>query len=429
MMVSIEATGSLERKMKVQVPAERIDEEVDKRLREVGKTAKLKGFRPGKVPFKVIRRQYGGQVRQDVLQEVLQSSYSEAIQQEKLMPAGGPDIQEAQMDAGKDLEYTAVFEVYPEIELKGLEETKLTRLTADIEESDIDEMVENLRRQRAQWSEVDRAAKDGDKIKVDLEGKIDGETFENGKTEGYQFIVGAGQALKDLEQGFVGLKAAEESSIDVAFPEDYASSELAGKKAVFEVLVHTVEEQVLPEMDDAFFEAYGVEEGGLEALRREVRENMSREMEQKIRIHMKNQIFGHLLDSNPVELPEALVNQTIDNLRQDTMRRVGIEQPPDPEPFREQAERHVRISLLMNEIIRSQSIQLDQDKVQARLADLASSYQDPQGLISSYRANPQAMSTIENIVLEEQAVEWLEERAEITEEKMPFAQLMELQAA
>ena len=429
MMVSVEATGSLERKMKVQVPAERIEEEVDKRLREVGKTARLKGFRPGKVPFKVIRRQYGGQVRQDVLQEVLQSSYSDAIQQEKLMPAGGPDIREAQMDAGKDLEYTAVFEVYPEIELQGVDEMKLKRVAADIEESDIDDMVDNLRRQRATWSAVDREATAGDKLTVDFEGRIDGEPFENGTAKDYQFILGAARMLEDMEQGFVGLKPSDESDIDVAFPDDYVGEELRGKKAVFKVQVHQVEEQVLPEIDEEFLKVYGVEEGGLEALRSEVQDNMRREMEQKVRIHMKNQIFDTLLEANSIELPEALVNQAIDNLRQDTMRRIGVEEMPDREPFREQAEKHVRIGLLMNELIRSQSLELDQDKVQARLEELASSYQDPQGLVASYRANPSAMSSIESIVLEEQAVDWLEQRAEVTEEKMSFKELMDLQAA
>ena len=429
MMVSVETVGGLERRMKVQVPAERIEKEVDSRLERYGKTAKIKGFRPGKVPMKVIRQRYGGQVRQEVLGEVMQSSYFEAISQEKLRPAGGPRIEPEQTDQGQDLEYTAVFEIYPEVSLQGHEDLAVEKPLAEVAETDIDDMMENLRRQRAEWETREKPSETGDRVVVDFDGTLDGEAFSGGTGQEVPIVLGEGGMLPDFEAGLTGMSAGEEKTVQVAFPEDYGVENLAGKTADFEVVMHRVEVQKLPELDDAFCRGFGVSEGGLQKLREEVADNMHREVDQKVRMRLKQQVMDGLLEGNDVELPGVLVEDEIRNLQAMAAQQMGIdptstEHLPPRESFEEPARRRVKLGLLVAEVIRQAEIELDQGRVRERIRQLAAGYSDPEEVIKLYTGNRQMMERLEMEIMEEQVVDWLLEHARIEEKAISFKELM-----
>ncbi len=431
MLVSVETTQGLERRMKVQVPAERIDSEVDQRLRRVGKSAKLKGFRPGKAPMNVIRRHYGGEVRRDVVGELMQQTYAEAIGQEKLRPASNPRIEADEVAEGKDLKYTAVFEVYPEIKIKGLSSIKVSKHTADIVDEDIDRMLENLRRQRSTWQKVERAAGEGDRVVIDFSGRIDGETFAGGSGEKVPIVCGDGQMLPDFEKGLNGISAGETRTFPVVFPDDYHAADLAGKTAEFEASCESVEEQVLPELDDEFCAAYGVKEGGLEKLRSEIRQNMQTELEQKIQASLKDQLMDQLLQKNPIEIPAALIDQEIHTMQHDAMERMGVKdhkQAPPSEVFEEQARRRVGLGLLVNEIIKSQKLEADKERVARRLDQIASGFSDPQQILQAYTSNPGMMSQVEMMVLEQQAVDWALGQVKQSDEPRSFSEIMDFKA-
>jgi trigger factor len=429
MMVSVETVGGLERRMKVQVPAERIEKEVDSRLERYGKTAKLKGFRPGKVPMKVIRQRYGGQVRQEVLGEVMQSSYFEAISQENLRPAGGPRIEPEATDQGQDLEYTAVFEIYPEVTLQGHSGLAVEKPVPDVAESDIDDMMDNLRRQRADWQEQDKVSESGDRVVVDFEGTLDGESFSGGSGQEVPIVLGEGGMLPDFEAGLTSVSAGEEKTIQVAFPESYGAEHLAGKTADFTVKVHRVEVQVLPDLDDEFCKGFGVHEGGVEKLREEVADNMRREAEQKVRTRLKEQVMDGLLENNEVELPGVLVEDEIRSLQAMAAQQMGMDptdagQLPPRASFEEPARRRVKLGLLVAEVIRQAEIELDQGRVRDRIRQMAAGYSDPEEVIKLYTGNRQMMERLEMEVMEEQVVDWLLERAEISEKPIEFKELM-----
>ena len=430
MMVSVETTAGLERRMTIQVPAERIENEIDSRLRRYGKTAKIKGFRPGKVPMQVVRQRYGGQVREEVLGEMIRSSFVEALGQEKLRPAGGPRIEPSKVEEGVDLEYTATFEVYPEISLSGHEGMKIQRPVAEIAESDIDDMMDRLRRQRAEWVAVDRAAASGDQLTVDFTGTLDGEPFSGGEGEKVPVVLGRGGMLPDFENGLLGMQVGEEKDVSVDFPDDYGAAELAGRTAIFHVTAREVAEEKLPEVDDEFCAAFGISEGGVERLRKEVSENMSREMAQVSRARMKQQVLDQLVDSNEAELPQVLVDEEIRVMQESAARRMGLDPSdasslPPRDTLEPQAGRRVKLGLLVAEVIGLAKIELDQSRVRQRLMELAASHGNPEELIKLYTSNRQMMGQIEAEVMEEQVVDWLIERAEATDQPTSFADLMQ----
>jgi trigger factor len=430
MMVSVESIGGLERRMTVQVPAEKIESEIDSRLASVGRTAKIKGFRPGKVPMSVIRQRYGSQVRQEVLGELLRSTYAEAIAKESLRPAGGPQIEPGPIEEGKGLEYTATFEVYPEIELKGAQGITVTRPVAEIGDEDVDRMLEKLRRQRVEWDPVERPAADTDRVTVDFSGAIDGEPFPGGSGEDVPVVLGDGQMLPDFEAGLAGSSAGDEKDIKVAFPDDYGAGELAGKTADFHVRIRKVEEQRLPELDDRFAMSFGISEGGLARLREEVADNMRREMEQTVRGRLREQLLSGLLDANELELPRVLVEDEIRSLQESAIRRMGGEitdqtQLPPREPLEEPARRRVSLGLLVAEVIRSAGIELDQERARRRVMELAAGTANPEEALRYYASNRQLMERIEMDVIEEQVVDWLLEQADVREEQTTFNSLME----
>ena len=352
--------------MEVAVPASRIEEAVDERLRTVSRTARLKGFRPGKAPLKVIRQQFGSQIHREVVSELLQSSFAEAVTERKLNPAGGPRIEPISVGEGQDLKYTAIFEVFPEVTIKGLDSISIERPVANVTDEDVDAMIESLRKQRPNWKAAERNSRTGDRVTIDFTGTIDGTPFDGGKGEDVAIVLGEGRMLPEFEAGLIGRDAGSQASISVRFPDDYHSKAIAGKTAQFGVDVKKVEEPELPPLDEQFCAAYGVAEGGIAKLREEVSENMRRELEQNVRMRLKSQVLERLVAANPIELPAALVESQVREMQLDTARRMGVRdasQIPAREPFVEPARRRVALGLLVNEIIKTEKIELDQAKV------------------------------------------------------------------
>lgn len=428
MQVSVETTQGLQRRMTVQVPSERVDKEVDNRLRSLANSVRLDGFRPGKVPFKVLRKRFGEQVRSEVLSEVLESTYSEALSQHQLRPAGAPQIDPKQLEAGKDIEYVATFEVMPEVEVKGVEDIEVERPQVEVTDADIDRVIENLRKQNATYSAVERAAQAEDRVTIDFKGEIDGEAFPGNEGTDVPVRIGSGQMPAEFEEALKGLKAGEKKDLEYTFPEQFPDKNIATKTAVFHVEVKSVEEPQLPEVDAAFAEKLGIE-GGVDELRAKIRESLERERDQAVRARVKPQIMNKLAEANEVELPQVLVDGEIEYLRKQTqerMREFGSQEEPDvpADTFEAEARRRVTLGLLVNEIVRRNEIKLDQARVLQTLQGIASQYQQPQEVIRYYTQNRALMESIEIAVMEDQVVDWLLERAKVTDKPMSFQELM-----
>jgi len=427
MQVSVESIGKLERRMQVQVPAERVSQEIAARLKNISRTARLNGFRPGKAPLKVIRQQFGSQIHREVIGELLQSSYAEAVSQKQLTPAGSPRIEPQSMDEGQDLKYVATFEVFPEVVLQPMESLEVDRVTAEVTESDIDAMIERLRKQQMKYSAVSRGAANGDKVTIDFDGAIDGVAFAGGKGENVAIVLGEGRMLPELEQGLIGGIAGEKRSVTVNFPSDYRATELAGKAAIFATEIKTVEEPVLPEVDEEFCKSFGVTEGGLAKLREDVAANMRRELEQALRNRNKTVVMEKLYAANPTEVPNVLIEGQIRDMQVEAMRRAGTKdaaQAPPREPFVEPARRRVALGLLLNDVIRKENLVVDRNRVNERLDEMVSAYGDAGAMKRAYMQNAEAMRQVEGLALEDQAVDWILEHAKVREVKSTFKQLM-----
>jgi trigger factor len=429
MQVSVETTGALERRMTVKVPAQRVEDEIDSRLKSLLPRARVKGFRPGKVPLKVVQQSYGPQVRDEVVSELLRQTLGEALAQHKLNPAGGPRIEQAQAEPGRDLEYTAVFEVYPEVKLAPLDALKVERPKAEVSEADVDRMVDNLRRQRGTWKAAARAAQDGDRITIDFVGSLDGKPFAGGRGERVPVVIGSGRMVPGFEPELVGLAAGASKRFELRFPSDYPAADLAGKQVAFDITTHQVDELEMPTIDDAFCRAFGVAEGGVAKLRSEVADNMRRELETAIRRQVKDQLLEGLVAANDVPLPKALVDEEIARLQHDALRRMGLmdrtRQPDLPrEMFEPQAQRRVKLGLLVGELLRSQRIRPDEARLTKMLDELAAEHPDRERARQAYRADPEVMRQIETLTLEEQAVDFLLAQAKVTDRTTTFAELM-----
>lgn len=426
MQVSVSTVAGLERRLEVAVPAERVSGEIESRLKQLAKTARLKGFRPGKAPLAVVRQQFASQVQTEVVGDLLRESYSEAVSRENLKPATDPRIENLSAEPGAELRFTALLEVMPEIKVKPVTELVIERPTADITEADIDAMLESMRRQRPDYIAVERVAADGDRVTVDFEGRIDGETFQGGSATGIKFVLGKGQMLGEFEQGVRGAKAGESRSITVNFPADYGSATVAGKTALFAVTVTAVEEEKLPEIDDAFCQAFGVAEGGVEALRRDVRESMQRELAGAIRGRVRTQVLDALHDANPIEVPKGMVAETLQSMQMDFARRVGIRDPkqlPAAEGMVEPARRRVALGLVVGELMRAQDIKVDRARVQARLAELVGDHPQADEMRRQYLQNADAMRQIESATLEDQLIDWVLSQAKVTDKPSTFSEL------
>jgi trigger factor len=427
MQVTVESTGTLERKMRVELPVERIQKEVDTRLKSVGKTAKIKGFRPGKVPANVVKQRYGKQIRQEVLAELMQKSYTDALVQENLNPAGSPKIEEDDSAEGSGFAYTAILEVMPEVELKGLDKIAVERPEVSIEDKDLDAMIDKLRQQKATWSAVDRASKTGDRVVCDFTGKLKDELIEGGQGTNVPVILGEGQMLPDFEKGLTGVTAGDEKTFKVKFPKDYQAEDLQGQKVDFSIVTHSVEETSLPPVDDALADMFNVEEGGLKQFRQDVRENMEREAEQKVKGDVREQVMNGLIEANPIEIPQTLKQQEMHSMQHDAMRRLGVEdhdQAPPIENFSEMADKRVRLGLLIRQLIADQSISLDQTQVRAHVEEICAGYENIEEMVEMYMGNPQFLQQVEPMVLEQSAIEWLIENGKAKTKKVSFTDYM-----
>lgn len=429
MRVSIESGKGLKRKMKIQLPAEQFDKAFDAKLKSIAKTAKLAGFRPGKVPLKVIRQKYGATVEKEILSDLMQRSYGQAIAQEKLKPAGLPQIDAKPAKPGQDVEFTAVFEVYPEIKLGDLQKLKIQQPAVEIQEDDIEKMLDTLRRQRAEWVEVQRAAADGDRLRIDFEGTIDGQSFEGGNAQNISLVLGSSQMIEGFEEQLIGINTGDERIIKVKFPKDYPKAELQGKKAEFKVLCHAVAEQKLPEVNEDFIKSYGVQEGGLEALKKELRQHMERELAENSRAYVKRQLMDGLLEMHKVELPDVLVDQEVQQLQQQALQRMGMPNgaaahlPKDL--FEEQARRRVSLALLIAKIFEEKKLKADSSAVKAKIEQLAAQYEEPEKVVQYYLSNKNLYRQVESLVIEDQVIGMLLEQAKTSQKNMRFNELIE----
>lgn len=428
MQVTVETTEGLERQITITVPAANIEDAVTAQLRKIAKTRRFDGFRPGKAPIKMVARMFGASVRQDVLGEVMQRHYIEAIVKEKINPAGAPTFTPVDMAEGKDLVFKATFEVFPEIELTGLDKIAIEKPAAEVKEEDVAQMLETLRKQQANWAEVDAAADANSRVTIDFTGSIDGEEFDGGKAEAFPLAMGQGRMIPGFEEGIVGKKAGEEFNIEVTFPEDYHAENLKGKAAVFAIKLHKVEAQELPELNEEFVKKFGVEDGSVDGLKAEVRKNMERELKQAVKGRIKDQVLNGLIEQNDIAVPSALIDQEVNALRQQAVQRFGGNADNAPELprelFEEQAKRRVVVGLLLGEVIKAEELKADDERVKALITEMASAYEDPTEVVAYYEKNEQLMNNMRNVALEEQAIDALLAKAQVSEKQVSFNELM-----
>ncbi len=419
MQISIETTSGLERRLTISVPSETFEEQISQRLGDAANRVRLPGFRPGKVPLKEVRRRYGKAVRAEVAGDLMQSSFVEAVRQEDLSPAGQPSLEVVKMEPGNDFEFTATFEVFPSVTLADLGRAEIKNPEAEITEADVDDMIERLRDQRKEWLDVERPAQEGDRVTLDFEGRLDGEVFEGGHAEDASFVVGAGQMIEDFDAGVRGLAAGETGEFEATFPDDYRAENLAGKTVTFSVKIKSVAESKLPELDEEFFENFGAEEGGLDAFRAEVRRNMQREMDAAVRRVLTSQVMDQLDALHQVQLPSALVGNEIENLRRQMLQQFQMygaqaSQPQLPDDlFRAQAERRVKVGLVVNEIVSSAGLEADADKVRERVREIAQGYAQPDQVENWYYSNHEQLHQIEMAVLEDEVVDHVLQQARV----------------
>lgn len=431
MQATVETLEGLERRLTITVPAANIEDAVTAELRNIAKNRRFDGFRKGKVPMKMVAQMYGKAVRQDIMGEVMQRHFIEAIVKEKINPAGAPTFTPVEVEEGKDLVFNATFEVYPEVELKGLENIAVEKPTTEVKDEDVAEMIETLRKQQSTWTEVEEAVGETSRATIDFVGFIDGEEFEGGKAEGFPLEMGQGRMIPGFEDGLVGKKAGEEFSIEVTFPEDYHAENLKGKAAKFDIKLSKVETRELPELTDEFVAKFGVAEGGVDALKAEVRTNMERELKQAIKGRIKEQAINGLVEQNEMDVPSALIDQEVEVLRQQASQRFGgnpeaAAQLPR-ELFEEQAARRVKVGLLLGEVIKSEELKADDDRVKALIEEMATAYEDPSEVIAYYEQNEQMMNNIRNVALEDQAIESILAKAKVSEKEVSFNELMNQQ--
>ena len=428
MQVSVETTQGLGRRVTITVAKDVIENAVKNELVSVSKKVRIDGFRKGKVPMTVVAQRYGASVRQDVLGDLMQRNFVDAIIKEKINPAGAPNYVPGEYKTGEDFTYSVEFEVYPEVELKGLEAIEVEKPVVSVTDEDVDTMLDTQRKQQATWKETDRAAEAEDRATIDFSGSVDGEEFEGGKASDFVLAMGQGRMIPGFEDGIVGHKAGETFTIDVNFPEDYHAENLKGKAAKFEIVLKKVEERELPEFTEEFIKRFGVEDGSVAGLRTEVRKNMERELKGAVRNRVKTQAIDGLVNANEIDVPAALIDSEIDVLKRQAAQRFGgneqqaLELPR--ELFEEQAKRRVMVGLLLGEVIRTHELKADEDRVKTLIEEMASAYEDPSEVIEFYSKNNELMNNMRNVALEEQAVEAVLEKAKVTEKETNFQELM-----
>jgi len=427
MQVSVTTTAGLERRLEVAVPGERLAGEIDQRLKYLARTARLKGFRPGKVPYAVVKQQFGSQVHAEAVSALMQRTFAEAVSQQNLRPAAGPRIEPIQIEPGSELRYAAVFEVFPEVALKPLQNLSVERPVASVLDADVDAMLERMREQRPIFSEVTRPARASDRVTLDHVGRIAGAEFPGGTGKGMVVELGTKQILPDLDQALLGMGVGESRTVKTRFPDDYGAAEVAGKDVEFDLTVTRIEERGLPPLDDALGREFGVSEGGLAALRSAVRANMERELAEVIRVRMRDELLEALYRENPLEVPRALVEEQVQQLGRQLLQRLGDKADPSnlpaKEAFEPNARRRVALGLQLGEIIRAQELKVDRTLLEQRLDRLVAQAPDPQEMRRQYLSNPEAMRSLESSTLEDQAVDWMLGQVKITERPSSFREV------
>mgnify|MGYP001331829735 FL=1 len=422
MDVSVETLTGLETRLTITLPSETVEERLEVKLSEAKSKARLPGFRPGKIPLKEIRRRFGPSLRAELASEMMQSSFYEAISQESLNPAGPPTLEIKQMDPNVDLEFTATFELVPSVEIADLAKVEIKRPSTEITDEDIEKMIVRLKEQRISYELVERASQADDQVLVDFEGSLDGEVVESAKGSDASFVIGKGQMIEDFEKGATGLSKDEETKFEALFPENYRAEELRGKTVEFSLTMKEVKEPKLPELNDEFFKEFGVEEGGEEAFRKEVLSNMEKELDNSVKNQLKQQVMDNLGELHDFAIPAPMVAREIQVLKDQMMGQ--FQQPPGgkqnelnlpDELFKDQAEKRVKLGLVVNEIISQFELEVDQEKLDQHLQDLASSYAEPEQVIGWYRGNPEQMQNLEMGVLEDQVVDHIISKAAIEE--------------
>ncbi len=430
MEVSVEQSEGLERRLKVVLPEDRVAGEVDERVEKMARSVNIPGFRPGKVPVKVVRQRYGKAIRDEVVGELIKNSFQDALTQEKLRPAGSPKIDDIQSDPGNGVAYEAVFEVYPEVIVPAMESLQVVRPVSQVEDADVDSMIDTLRQQRKTWKDVERAALDSDRVMVDFSGTCEGEPITDGKADKMSVEIGAGRMVQGFETGLIGASAGDDLKLNVTFPADAPDEKIAGKPAEFEIHVHNVQESKLPDLDESFFASFGVGDGSEDGFRTQVRQNMERELEEAVRATTKRRVMDSLLEAEVLELPAGLVDEEVERIS--NQRRMDlVYQGIDPEQlsldrsmFEDDARRRVALGLLLAEIVKSNEMTADPETVRERIETIASTYDESDKVINWYYSNYERLQEIESAGLEDQVVEWVLERASVSEERSTFDALL-----
>ncbi|GAB4366403.1 MAG: trigger factor [Methylohalobius crimeensis] len=432
MQISVESTSDIGRKMTIQVPEDKIQAEINNRLKSLARQVKVDGFRPGKAPARIIRQRFGTQVREEVLSELIGSSFTDAVKERSLRLAGDPQIKPQDITEGEGMTFEAQFEVYPDIELAAMDTLEVAKPVCEITEADLETMIKRLREQKKSWHEVDRPLQTGDRATITFEGfQENGDPLENGKAEHFQIEIGAGNMIPGFDEKLLDHKSGDHLEFELTFPEDYHHEDIAGKPVLFKVDVEKVEEGRLPEIDAEFAKEYGVESGDVEEFHREVKTNMERQLDQALKEETKNKVLDALHEKNPIPVPEALVKQEIQRMLQPMAD--ALKQNPEIlnqlplDNIKESAKKRVSMGLLLAEIIQNHDIQADSDRVRKTIEEMAQNYEDPQEVVNWYFGNPEQLAQIENLVLEEQAIDWILEQAKISEEPISFEDLMKKQ--
>lgn len=427
MQVSVETTTGLERKLTVAVEAKKIDDVAIAKMKELAKTQRMNGFRPGKIPLNVIKKRFGAHVRQDVISDVMQRSFYEAILQEKLQPAGAPKIEPISVVEGKDLEFIATFDIYPEIEVQDFSKIEIEKPVADVSDEDLTKMLETLSEQQANWTEVARKSKSGDQVVIDFVGTIDGEEFNGGKADNFELLLGEGQMIPGFEEQLTGVKAGEDVEVKVAFPEDYQNADVAGKEAVFATKVNKVNKKETLRLGE-LAEKLGVEDGKISTMKGDVRKNMQRELAQVISSKVKQQVMDGLVEGHEFDIPGALLEQEINQQKQQALQQFGGDSASLPELpnelFADKATKRVKLGLVVSEIIKQNKIVADKDKVRTKLEELASVYEEPEEVVNYYLSDEGRLNEVEQLVLEDSVIDLVEQAATVSEKSMTFDELM-----
>ncbi|GAW85936.1 trigger factor [Bathymodiolus platifrons methanotrophic gill symbiont] len=429
MQVSVEKTSELSRKMTVTVPEEVVQEKVNARLKSLAREVKVDGFRPGKVPQKVVQKMYGARVKEEITGDLIQTNYIQALQGNDLRPAGMPHIEPIESEEG--FTFSAVFEVYPEFTLDAVESIEVNRPVANVESSDIDAMVDKLKEQKKSWEASEQDAQQGVQVTITFSGTCEGENFTDGTVEDFQVELGSKRMIPGFEDQLIGLAVGAKKTFEVTFPEDYGNKKIAGKVAAFDVEVFKIETSTLPEIDEEFIKAYGIESGEVEAFRADVEKNMQRELAQGLKVRLKNSVMDALYDAVPVSLPAAMVDQEVESLMKPyyenaKKRNVDVNEiKPASADFEDQAKRRVALGLILAEIIQKNEIKADADKIRAVIDDMAQSYEDPEQVVNWYYGDKERLAEIEQMVLEDATVAWVLDKVKVTDEAISFSDVME----